>query len=755
MSDRYFGVNSRVLESSLFKQTLAVTSGKNNLAGLTSYLDNLDFIADIIKQSSKIKENFIDFDSCSSKISPEFMSLPLEKREDKVVEALGLRCVKCGKEIPMFPHRVKFCSCGGRFRAVYGLICHKLVDVGINPEKPEVVLMSHGWSVLADAYVDGYVAFHDVLDAFVEQYGLSGPFDLVDSDLKDRLDGLFYQYEQGETRLSAEERQVLMFIVRGNLAGIGLADAENVIRAAIDVVKFGHLFTKLDSAGAKFQFRVARETYSGFYNYVNERIRKATVITREQRVSKPVIVVSKAVGGEFYPVALLPKNSWGSGKLARYSELQPLDKGKLTIYSDVERVALNCYVSRSGGGKTTFLGSNLDHAINWGHEYVLSVLADEKNSLYLSNLPVFPVNSNCKKLMRIHGEMGVSGLGLPTLNIAFMRDDDDITKNLESLNHSLPPTIFSRVVLIDDPSSFGLEFKTGKSAKVEGKRVIGNRGLLNVLEEWSKELGFGRVCGLINVVNCLRKESVGSGLSKGHTKPEIQIGTELLYKFVAFRQENKSPSARIYLDELSRFAPITHSVAGTDTSMSSSTFNESIKAMRGANTSVDAATQKWNEIHPEAKSEVRNLFFRNLKKSSDRSHSQRDLVLGSMDLVEGDNDKALVNQIIESRQFPDSEHLWFWYNDDKGDIQVIKPMPPRFMLNQPDLTNLQIFRAYDKWFEGLRDGDFGERMFFKKYSGFYRFLGSEDGSVLLKSWFDVPKLHYPVREHTKKFYGAK
>jgi hypothetical protein len=755
MSDRYFGVNSRVLESSLFKQTLAVTSGKNNLAGLCTFLDSLDFVPEAILLSNQIKAKFVTFDSSLSAVSPEFMGQSLEERVDQISRSMGLKCMRCGKRMSMFGHRVRFCSCGGRFRSVYGLELHKLADNCVDPEKPEAVLMNNVWDCLAEAYVLGYKAVRVVLQAFVEQYGLSSPFDLVDSDLKDRFDGLFYMYEQGETRISAEEREVLMFLVRGNFAGIGLADAENVIRAAIDVCKFGHLQNKLRSYGADLQYEAARAKFSGLYNYVNERIRKATVITREQRVSKPVVVVSKAVGGEFYPVALLPKSCWGSGKLSRYSELQPLDKGKLTVYSDVERVALNCYVSRSGGGKTTFLGSVLDHAINWGHEYVLSVLADEKNSLYLSNLPVFPVNSNCKKLMRVHEEMGVSGLGLPTLNIAFMRDDDDITKNLESLNHSLPPTIFSRVVLIDDPSSFGLEFKTGKSAKVEGKRVIGNRGLLNVLEEWSKELGFGRVCGLINVVNCLRKESVGSGLSKGHTKPEIQIGTELLYKFVAFRQENKSPSARIYLDELSRFAPITHSVAGTDTSMSSSTFNESIKAMRGANTSVDAATQKWNEIHPEAKSEVRNLFFRNLKKSSDRSHSQRDLVLGSMDLVEGDNDKALVNQIIESRQFPDSEHLWFWYNDDKGDIQVIKPMPPRFMLNQPDLTNLQIFRAYDKWFEGLRDGDFGERMFFKKYSGFYRFLGSEDGSVLLKSWFDVPKLHYPVREHTKKFYGAK
>ena len=48
MSDRYFGVNSRVLESSLFRQTLAVTSGKNNLAGLCTFLDSLDFVPEAI-----------------------------------------------------------------------------------------------------------------------------------------------------------------------------------------------------------------------------------------------------------------------------------------------------------------------------------------------------------------------------------------------------------------------------------------------------------------------------------------------------------------------------------------------------------------------------------------------------------------------------------------------------------------------------------------------------------------------------------
>jgi hypothetical protein len=65
--------------------------------------------------------------------------------------------------------------------------------------------------------------------------------------------------------------------------------------------------------------------------------------------------------------------------------------------------------------------------------------------------------------------------------------------------------------------------------------------------------------------------------------------------------------------------------------------------------------------------------------------------------------------------FPYNEYFWFWWNKLTRDVEVVKPNPPFFMINQPKKTNLEIFRAYEK------------------FSG---------ESVLLESWDDVPRLRY-------------
>jgi hypothetical protein len=67
-------------------------------------------------------------------------------------------------------------------------------------------------------------------------------------------------------------------------------------------------------------------------------------------------------------------------------------------------------------------------------------------------------------------------------------------------------------------------------------------GIVDLLEARAKTLGYNRVCGLINVRNWNRLESIDSDYD---TKPEIVIATTLISKFDNCRQNNKDPSARL------------------------------------------------------------------------------------------------------------------------------------------------------------------------------------------------------------------
>lgn len=755
--DRYFGLNSRVWEASLGKMLIALASGRSNLGGLLFYLDQLDFVEGIPELVNSVSSLFTFFDSASRKCSLESLGRPENLREEEIAISLGYECPDCKKKVSSLGHRYqRYCSCEKhtRLSLIYLRVHRELRKLNINPT-PEAVLMCVAWDNLAEAYCQAYTALKRVIDVLVEHYGYSCAMDFVRPALKDQLDAIFYYYEPGDVRMAKEERENLMNLVRGVLAEIGVAAMHPVLRSGMNVCKFGYLANKLFCAGADYQYELARVEFSELYNPLNTKIRHALVITRGERDSKFEIDVLQLKNPEYYPAALMPKEAWSTGTLAKQISLIPLGKGDLPIFSDDENVAMNCFVSGSGGGKTTFLGANMDHAINWAGEYVLSILGDEKNGLSLSNMPLFPCEGRTGILLKILESMGVSGQPIPCVNVAYYRNSKDLESNFERQNNMLPPTIFCRKVLIDDPSSFGLEFKTPKRGEiVETKDVIGNRGLLNILEEFALALGYKRVCGLINTLNPLRKESdLGA---KSQSKPDILIGIELLYKFLAFRQENKTPSARVYIDELSRFAPTTHAVAGTDTSKAAATFGESIKAMRGMNTSVDCATQKWNEINIEAKSEAFNIFFRNLSKQSDKSHSQRDLVLGSMDLEDEESDKALVNKLASNKKdFPPDAHLWFHYNKLRGRIDIIRPNPPRFMLNQPKKTNLQVYKAYENYLEVLRDSPkIEDRIRFKQLSEANKKLGSEDGiQVLLKSWKDVPTLQYENTEYSADDYN--
>jgi hypothetical protein len=732
--DRYLGINSLIIERSLGKRLEEMMSGKGGLISFLWYLDQCDFVDELADLINEISLKYTFVDTALTKCAKEALSRPEFLREEEIGQMLGYSCVSCPKTQSSMIHRYeRVCGCGGQFKLKYLVVHKKLRELHIVPT-PEAVMMWVAYEGLADAYVLGFLALKRVLGTLAKQYGLVNPSQFVDVQLKDKFDSTFFYYEPGDMRYSKEERELLMFLVRGNVAEIPFAQAEELIRSGIAVCKFGYLFNKLNCSGADFQYDLVRSKFTMLYNAVNNRIRLTTSVSRKDRDKKTVIEVAKLEESQYYACSLLSKDYWITGKLSKNVMLKPLEKSKFPVFTDEENVAMNCFIAPSGKGKTTFMAATIAQAVDWGKEWVFNVLGDEKNGLTLACLPLFPCEGHTGDLLKILADMDIQPKPLPCLNLVFLQPEEEAKALCKSKMAAHPPTIFDRIVQIDDLHSFGFEFQTGPKATVEKKGVVGNRGVLNILEEFAMNLGYKRVCGLINVRNLLRE---GRDDYNKATRPDIEVGTGLFNKFMAFRQQSKFPSARLHIDELSRFAPIMHSIAGTDTSIASAVFNESIKGMRGINTSVDTATQSWNEVHPESKKEAFNVFFRELPKSTDKSHSQRDLVLGSLDLVDGASESSLVNHVMETKQFPADLHFWFWWNKLTGRINVVRPNPPFFMLNQPKKTNMQVFQAFERYDS--------EHLLAKRF-GF--------DSILLDSWDDVPRLQYENDEYFRMPFRA-
>jgi len=716
--DRYFNFNSRVYENSLGKEIIAVSTGRSNLGGLLWWMDQLDFV-DIADLADRISAKFTFFDSASRKCSLESLSRPQNIREDEISAVMGYCCPKCGKLVPiMADSERKFCSCDSENELTYLLIFDKLWELNIIPT-PEAVLMFLAWDYLADAYVDAYSAFQRVLAALVKQYGLNNAFQFIDADFKDRLDSIFLYVDSGDVRMSKEEREILMFLPRGAFANIGFAEAEEFIRAAMDVCKYGYLANKLFCAGADVQYEVARAKFSHLYNPLNEKIRRALVITRAERGKRSIEYLRLQKDGKdldvFFPCYMLDNRYWSTGKLSKNLILKPVED--MPIFTTYKDCAVNLCVAPSGKGKSTLMAANIAYAFTQ-KELILSVLGDESNSLSLASLPLFHCKGRSGSLLESLAKTGVKPSGIPTLTLTFLRENESIDKDNYEAN---PPTIFDRIVRIREPWDFGLKFHNKDKAVREGKE---SPGILDVLNEIAVSMGYKADCdyGLVNVRNLSRYSTDDD---KEGADADIEVATTFMQKFAVWRENCKDPACRLVADEASYLAPSTYNVAGKDTSKSSGMLTNTIKKVRKKRTSFDLGTQKYSEINTEVKVQAFNVYFRELPQSGDKSRSQRDLVLESLSLKEGKSERELISSLMEKSVFPDDEFFWFYWNQLEKRIRVVKPTVPFFMINQPHLTNREIFREYEK------------------------LTGAK---VLLDSWDEVPALKYKNDVYTPNQY---
>jgi hypothetical protein len=174
---------------------------------------------------------------------------------------------------------------------------------------------------------------------------------------------------------------------------------------------------------------------------------------------------------------------------------------------------------------------------------------------------------------------------------------------------------------------------------------------------------------------------------------DVQAASNLLSQFDGWRKGNVTLPARVVIDEISYLAASQLILYAGDAARSGATVSDFIKESRRNSLSIDVATQLPLEILPDIRNAATNVFFRDLSMSRDKARSQIDFLLDSLQLADPtvkDVVASINNRGLLAKGF------WFWYHQPAKRIEVIKPAPPTFCLQDPDKTPRQVLKLYEK-----------------------------------------------------------
>jgi len=685
------GYNPVVWLESLFKRLVEATAGRGGIEAICQYLDQIDFIPELQTLRRKIKLNSIFFETALSKCSKEMLKRPAEIRKEEIFNLLGSHCPKCGYATSTWVHmenRGVCPNCHSNLQPLYTAKFVELLKLKVDPA-PEVVMMHVAYDKLAEAYVDCYKALKLVMEATAKIFGWP-QFRIQKEELRNYMDEYFLGRLTGETKIPREEKQCLQFLVRGNLAGIESGKAEKLIRLGLVVVKYGYLYEVLGATGAQAYYAQALAEYSSLYDEVNEEIR-TTMAEFYAEPKRQIIRIHRTLGGYYAPCLIMEKHSWETGQIAKELSLEPVYR--LPVFPKSDFGALQTVYGRLGSGKTFLLSSIACYAVLAKHEIVFCPLNDKSNSLSLACLPLFTYNKKTEKLVHNMREvLGVDPQGVPTLTLTVLKQGEAPT---DISSH--PPTIYDRIIEVDDLKSFEVDFNQ----------------IIDELKQVAADYGYSNPVGIITTRNMDRFNPAAN------VNVDVQASSNMLAQFDKWRKAHLSHGARVMIDEVSYLAPSQISLYGADALRSGATISDFIKESRRSRVSVDLATQMPIEILPDIRNAATNIFFRDLAVSRDKSRSQIDFMLESLQL-EDENLKDVVRDINNRGLLP--KGFWFWYHQPSRTIQVIRPCPPTFCLHDIHLTPHEIFRRYEK--------ATGEK-------------------VLLESWKQVKTLKTPEKEKEK------
>jgi hypothetical protein len=666
------GFNPLIWLEALFKRIIDGVSGRGGVEAFCSYLDNIDFIPELVPLRQQMKTDSIFFETALAKCNKEMLKRPAAFREEEIFNLMGATCKKCRRQTTIWNMAMEHgaCKCGGKYIPAYIEALQGLIAQRIYPS-PEAVLMSVAYDRIANAYVDAYEAIQMVMTWTAKFFNWE-QFRIEDPALRSYLDQFFLGKMTGESKIPREEKETLQFIIRANLAGVDLETAKKIILLAINSVKYGYLYQVLGADGAYTFYDETLQVFNPLYDKINTYIRQVLAVGQETKHIR--ITVKKTLGGYYAPCLLMPRNCWESGKIAGTIEMEPVTR--FPIFPKADFGALQTVFGPIGSGKTFLLSSIFSYSILNKQELIFSPLGDKSNSFSTACLPLFSYDERTKRLLHhLTEKLGVEPAGIPLLTLTFLQEGDRITDNDKN-----PPTIFDRVVVIKDPKSFEIDFK----------EVI-NELKVNADRAEELELGLGytktKTTGLITVRN----------LDRYYTRQNINIDVQnaisLLQQFDAFRKSNLRQSSRVFIDEISYLASAQVTLYGSDALRSGATISDYIKESRRNKSSVDMATQLPLEVLPEIRNSATNVFFRDLAMSKDKTRSQIDFLLESLRLKEPAI-RPVIKAINERGLLP--KGYWFWYQAETRDINVINPCPPIFCLQDPNKTARQIFKMYEK-----------------------------------------------------------
>lgn len=658
------GVNPVILLESTCKRFTDASAGKGGLEALLQFLDKVDWIQDLGQLRVAIKDSTVFFESALSKCTKEMLKRPLDDRFEDIDNFLGMSCSTCsyGATYLELRRKSRMCPrCGQRMVPTLKLQYKKLRARNIEPT-PEAMMMDLAYDVLADAYVAAYKAFKRAVENIATKFGWDRY--RMDQRLLDYMDSYHYGRMAGEQKIAREEKEVLQLFVRAVLTGIPEDEAEQLIRLGVDVVKYGYIYEVLGIPGAKSLYRMIVPKYDALYTEMSAKIRQAIQANyRMPGVYKQKF--KKIMGGYYMPMMIAPKISWISGQFTGEVILTPTARIDLSPRAD--SASIQAVYGRQGTGKTFLLSSIICYGIHSKRQVAFIPLNDKSNSYSLAFMPLFNYSRGTAKLpAMLTNILDIEPQGVPCITVTVLRKGEAVDNQVRH-----PPTIYDRLLVVEDPSYFHIDFNE----------------LLNELKEAAEPYGYSQPVGIIAFRNLQRQTQ--------HEYIDVQVATNVLTEFDKWRKGNLNIPMRIVIDEISYIAGSQALTYARDKLMAGATISDFIKESRRNNVAVDAATQQPVEILPFLRNESTNVFFRDLALSKEKVRSQIDFLLESLQLRD-ETLKPIIRDMNIRGVLP--KHFWFWWNQHKYDINVVRPLPPTFCIYDPEseLSHLEIIRRYEK-----------------------------------------------------------
>jgi len=536
-----------------------------------------------------------------------------------------------------------------------------MYDKDLFPETPKGEMKALAILYAGDQYAEAFVAAYRAMgiimgfmasQAGAERYTVSNP------EYLHYLELLRVRALRGETRISEEERQALALIVYGNLAQIPVERMEPILRLAIKISHLGYLRENVSSMYRKFYNEALNQYLPEFTKIMSEVVAEVTGMIRMGGFKVNYQVAEAGM----FPALVAPPGSWSSGRLMGEVTLTPIRF--MPVFTSQEMGSINAFFGEAGSGKTLFFQALATYSIlRHGGDIVFVPLCDDSNQPALACLPCFECGSERSDLEESRRRLkklellGLSPTGLPTLMLNFLTPGD------RHLLEAEPVTVFDRIIEVEDPKSFQLDWNS----------------IMSELRRIALQYGFKTPRGIVAVRNL--------GRLSERENVEIQVAHQLIWQLMDWMERSRI-SARLQVDEIHEIAPSQVRLAPSDQYRMGGMMSTLLKRARRKGLSVDFSSQMLEAVIPELRELSTNVFWRELPPE------QLDLLVKQVVMLPRD----LMEVVKELNVGPTLKgtYLWNWYHKPARSFSLVEACLPPHMLHLRGTSNLEVFKAYEE-----------------------------------------------------------